>query len=79
MTTAHILVVDDEPDIRGLLKEILEDEGFEVTIAENAERAREARRQRRPDLILLDIMMPDMDGYQVCRFLKQDLQNRSQD
>ena len=43
MTTAHILVVDDEPDIRGLLKEILEDEGFEVTIAENAARAEEAR------------------------------------
>ena len=49
MTTAHILVVDDEPDIRGLLKEILEDEGFEVTIAENAERAREAPLAAPPD------------------------------
>jgi len=67
MTTAHILVVDDEPDIRGLLKEILEDEGFEVTIAENAERAREARRQRRPDLILLDIWMPDTDGITLLK------------
>ena len=67
MTTAHILVVDDEPDIRGLLKEILEDEGFDVTIAENAERAREARRQRRPDLILLDIWMPDTDGITLLK------------
>ena len=42
MSRAHILVVDDEPDIRGLLKEILEDEGFDVTIAENAAQARQA-------------------------------------
>jgi DNA-binding NtrC family response regulator len=67
MTAAHILVVDDEPDIRGLLKEILEDEGFEVSIAENAARARESRRQRRPDLILLDIWMPDTDGISLLK------------
>ena len=67
MSTAHILVVDDEPDIRGLLKEILEDEGFEVSVAENAARARESRRQRRPDLILLDIWMPDTDGISLLK------------
>jgi len=67
MTSAHILVVDDEPDIRGLLKEILEDEGFEVSVAENAARARESRRQRRPDLILLDIWMPDTDGITLLK------------
>ena len=48
MSGAQILVVDDEPDIRGLLKEILEDEGYDVTVAENAEQARASRRQRRP-------------------------------
>ncbi|MFP6680663.1 MAG: response regulator, partial [Gammaproteobacteria bacterium] len=62
MTSPHILVVDDEPDIRSLLKEILEDEGFDINVAENANDARAARRLRRPDLILLDIWMPDTDG-----------------
>ena len=67
MTGQHILVVDDEPDIRVLLKEILEDEGFEVTVAENAAAAREARRLHRPDLILLDIWMPDTDGITLLK------------
>lgn len=67
MSNSHILVVDDEPDIRGLLKEILEDEGFDVTVAENAQAAREARRQRRPDLVLLDIWMPDTDGITLLK------------
>ena len=52
MSSPYVLVVDDEPDIRSLLKEILEDEGFEIGVAENAEKAREARRERKPDLIL---------------------------
>ena len=67
MTSAHILVVDDEPDIRTLVKEILEDEGFEVQVAQNAEQARQARRTRRPDLILLDIWMPDCDGITLLK------------
>ncbi len=67
MSSPHILVVDDEPDIRDLVKEILEDEGYEVSTAENAAAAREARRARRPDLILLDIWMPDMDGISLLK------------
>nr|VFJ93119.1 MAG: DNA-binding transcriptional response regulator, NtrC family, contains REC, AAA-type ATPase, and a Fis-type DNA-binding domains [Candidatus Kentron sp. LFY] len=67
MTAAHILVVDDEPDIRQLLKEILEDEDYEVSVAENGEGARQARRTRRPDLILLDIWMPDTDGITLLK------------
>ncbi|MBT8420590.1 MAG: sigma-54 dependent transcriptional regulator [Gammaproteobacteria bacterium] len=67
MTAAHILIVDDEPDIRNLLKEILEDEGYEVSVAENGESARQARRARRPDLILLDIWMPDTDGITLLK------------
>jgi len=59
---SNILVVDDEVGIRSLVKEILEDEGYHVDIAEDAETARAARRNRRPDLILLDIWMPDTDG-----------------
>lgn len=67
MTSGHILVVDDEPDIRNLVKEILEEEGYEVSVAENGETARHARRVRRPDLILLDIWMDDIDGITLLR------------
>jgi DNA-binding NtrC family response regulator len=67
MTTRHVLVVDDEPDIRDLVREILEDEGYTVTTAEDGEAARKARRTRRPDLILLDIWMEDIDGITLLR------------
>ncbi len=58
----HILVVDDEPDIAVLVRDILQDEGFTVSVARSAAEAREARRARRPDLALLDIWLPDTDG-----------------
>src|SRR3569832_2483055 len=67
MSPAHILVVDDERDIRELLKEILVDEGYEVSVAENGETARLARRARRPALVLLDIWMPDVDGISLLK------------
>lgn len=67
MTREYILVVDDERDIGALVQEILEDEGFEVVVAENADAAREARRARKPDLILLDIWMPDTDGITLLK------------
>ena len=67
MSAPHILVVDDEPDIRDLVKEILEDEGFDVNIAQNGQEAKDARRARRPDLILLDIWMPDIDGVSLLK------------
>jgi len=67
MTGQHILVVDDEPDIRSLVHDILEDEGYSVAIAEGGEAARKARRVRRPDLILLDIWMDDVDGITLLR------------
>jgi DNA-binding NtrC family response regulator len=72
MSAPYILVVDDEPDIRELVKEILEDEGMEVTIAEHAQAARDARRARRPDLVLLDIWMPDTDGITLLREWRGD-------
>lgn len=67
MASGHVLVVDDEPDIRSLVKEILEDEGFQVSVADSAAGAREARRQQRPDAVLLDIWMPDVDGISLLR------------
>jgi len=71
MAAQFILVVDDEPDIRQLVSEILEDEGYEVAAAENAEQAKDLRRQRRPDLILLDIWMPGEDGISLLKSWQQ--------
>jgi two-component system nitrogen regulation response regulator NtrX len=67
MTQAHILVVDDEPDIRELVREILEDEGYEVAVAENGEAARTSFARNTPDLVLLDIWMPDVDGITLLK------------
>jgi DNA-binding NtrC family response regulator len=64
---ANILVVDDELGIRDLLWEILNDEGHSVEVAENAAQARAARGRERPDLVLLDIWMPDTDGVTLLK------------
>jgi DNA-binding NtrC family response regulator len=67
MSTSHVLVVDDEGDIRALIDEILSDEGYEVTVAADAAEARTARGQEDFDLVLLDIWMPDTDGISLLR------------
>ena len=67
MTASRILVVDDEADIRGLLKEILSEEGYDVEIAADASQARSSRATQVPDLVLLDIWMPDTDGITLLR------------
>ncbi len=67
MTASRILVVDDEADIRGLLKEILAEEGYEVEVAADATQARTSRATHVPDLVLLDIWMPDTDGITLLR------------
>ena len=64
---ANILVVDDELGIRDLLSEILNDEGHNVELAQNAAQARSARARARPDLVLLDIWMPDTDGVTLLK------------
>lgn len=63
----EILVVDDEPGIRELMREILEEEGYEVRMAENGTRARAALDDKVPDLVLLDIWMPDVDGVTLLK------------
>jgi two-component system nitrogen regulation response regulator NtrX len=63
----HILVVDDEPDIRDILQDILQDEGYQVSLAENAEQARQEFAKQQPSLILLDIWMPKEDGISVLK------------
>jgi two-component system nitrogen regulation response regulator NtrX len=65
--TPRILVIDDEPDIRRLVSEILEDEGYNVAMAENASEARKLKKTSAPNLILLDIWMPDADGITLLK------------
>ncbi len=69
---ANILVVDDEMGIRELLSEILGDEGHAITLAENAQQARDARAAGAPDLVLLDIWMPDTDGVTLLKEWQRD-------
>jgi DNA-binding NtrC family response regulator len=71
MSNESILVVDDEPDIRNLVKEILEDEGYRVDVAEDADSARAVRQRGEPDLVLLDIWMPDEDGVSLLKEWKE--------
>ncbi len=71
MSDPYILVVDDEPDIRHLVQEILEDEGYIVEVAESGAGARAAIREKKPRLVLLDIWMPDEDGVTLLKDLNQ--------
>lgn len=70
MGEAKILVVEDEPYIRKILRVQLETSGYSVMTAENGVQALEQIKKDRPDLVLLDLMMPDMDGHEVCKRLK---------
>jgi two-component system, NtrC family, nitrogen regulation response regulator NtrX len=67
MTARQVLVVDDEIGIRELLRDILQDEGYQVKLAENAAEARDYRQHTRPDVVLLDIWMPDCDGITLLK------------
>jgi DNA-binding NtrC family response regulator len=67
MSQAQVLVVDDEPDIRQLVQEILEDEGYSVQVAKDGESARLIFARQKPDLVLLDIWMPDIDGISLLK------------
>jgi two-component system, OmpR family, alkaline phosphatase synthesis response regulator PhoP len=66
-----ILVVDDEPDILEFLSYTLEKEGFLVETAENGKQALEKAKKNQPDIVLLDVMMPEMDGIETCRTMRE--------
>jgi two-component system alkaline phosphatase synthesis response regulator PhoP len=72
VANAKILVVDDEAYIVELVKFNLEKEGYEVVVAHDGLKALDMVRTEEPDLIILDIMLPRMDGLEVCRLVKQD-------
>lgn len=71
-----ILVIDDDNDILNLIKIILSNKGYDVSIAENGEDGIKLAIKNRPDLILLDIMMPVMDGWEILKMLHTDEQTR---
>lgn len=77
MGQKKILVVDDEVDLVETIRFPLEAEGFNVLVAYNGEDALNQARTENPDLILLDIMLPKLDGYKVCRLLKFDERYRN--
>jgi len=67
-----ILVVDDEPNIVRSLAFVFNKEGYQVSIAENGEEAMEMIRGSKPDILILDVMMPHKNGYDVCQEIKSD-------
>ena len=72
MAQKYVLVVDDDPDLVETIGIMLESKGFEVGKAYDGVEAEEAVKKRRPDLVILDVMMPRKDGYQLCKELKQN-------
>lgn len=72
MSGQHLLVVDDEENLRSMLCAALRHNGFEITAADNGRDALALVSESKPDLIVLDVMMPDLDGFEVCRRLRAD-------
>ncbi|MBI4666840.1 MAG: diguanylate cyclase [Nitrospinae bacterium] len=72
MTRPNILIVDDEEDIRLNLMAALSAEGYDIRLAATGAEALDMVKERRPDLVMLDVMMPDMDGYELCKRMKED-------
>jgi len=67
-----VLIVDDEPNIAISVEFLMRREGFEVTVARNGAEGLAKIRELKPDLVLLDVMMPKLDGFQVCRMVRDD-------
>jgi two-component system, OmpR family, alkaline phosphatase synthesis response regulator PhoP len=72
MEIKKILVADDDNNIRDALSFILEEEGYRVWIAKDGAQALRKVKNSRPDIVFLDIMMPELNGYEVCRIIKND-------
>lgn len=68
----HVLIIEDDPTVADMLVMVLEVEGFDVTVAADGREGLELTRHRRPDVILLDVMMPVVDGWAVAEHIRQD-------
>jgi two-component system alkaline phosphatase synthesis response regulator PhoP len=73
---SKIMVVDDDLKILGVLREILQRGGYEVMVADSGEKCLEILKNEKPDLILMDVMMPQMDGWEVVKEIKKDRSNK---
>ena len=73
---ARLLLVDDQPANLDVLRRVLENQGYRIMLAPSGQVALKSAARAQPDLILLDVMMPEMDGYEVCRRLKADAATR---
>src|SRR3990167_5608779 len=76
MEKKKILVVDDEPGIAMMVKARLEEDGYDVNVAYSGEDGLEQFREQKPDLVVLDVMLPQLNGYQVCAVLKEKMATR---
>ncbi len=76
MTKKYVLIVDDDPDLVETVCMMLENKGYEVGKAYDGVEGEESIKERRPDLVVLDVMMPRKDGYKLCAELKADTQTR---
>ncbi|MEA2030059.1 MAG: response regulator [candidate division Zixibacteria bacterium] len=72
ISTAKVLVIDDEPEITEIVRAFLDDAGYKVLVENSPQNAVEVAQKFLPDIILLDIMMPNVDGYDICETLKND-------
>jgi DNA-binding response OmpR family regulator len=72
MSQKNILIADDNEHIRDAVACLLEDEGFGLLLARNGREALDVIHERRPELVILDVMMPELNGYEVCRIIKND-------
>ena len=70
--TAKVLVVDDEPEITDIVETFLAEAGYTVTVENHSRQAIAKAKEFKPDVVILDIMMPDIDGYAICQEMKQD-------
>lgn len=73
MAKKRLLIVDDEKDLAEMVRFRLEANGYEILLAYDGQQALEIARKEKPDLIILDLMLPMMDGYKVCGLLKKDM------
>jgi len=74
IASAKVLVIDDEPEITDIVQTFLHEAGYQVMVENAPDKAIEVAQNFQPDIILLDIMMPDVNGYDICEALKQDPQ-----
>ncbi len=72
MSQEHIQIIEDELEIAELIKDYLDDEGFQVTISLNGIEGLNTFQKERPDIVILDLMLPGMDGFEVCRLIRKD-------